>query len=384
MFFYVDEGGNTGLNLFDASQPILYYGVISSAVDLDTASEAALQKMRAKLGVPRIHAKELGNDRLSLVAAEFVELQKKLGFTFDFYKVVKADHAVMAFFDQVFDSGMNEAVRWANYWTPLRFGLLLNLGMLFDLELAEKAWKSRIEGNDEVAQALLVEVCQTLIVRLPDLPDKGARSRLHDALKWAIKHPDALSYNASTKGLRKREKKAPAQQISPNIIGFQFVMQGIATRLLETKREASRIVVDQQGEFNTAQKTLADFYKELSGIEFPNAPEMPKIDFEGMPSTPIEFLAGDDSAGLELVDVMLWIHRRVIEEKPVSPELMKIVEANSNLGVTDEISLNGIWNRWKGFLTQPVDLSDLSPEQLAAATAIREAETARVRAALDD
>jgi len=384
MFFYVDEGGNTGLNLFDVSQPALYYGVISSQADLDEAARPALEKMRAQLGVERIHAKELGNEKLTQVANEFLKLQKNLGICFDFYKVVKADHAVMAFFDQVFDSGMNEAVRWSNYWSPLRYALLLSLAMLFDEELAEKAWKARIEGNDEAAQTALVDVCQELITRLPELEDEGARSRLHDGLKWAIKHPHSIGYNASTEGLRKKEKKAPAQQISPNIIGFQFVMKAIANRLLSAKCEASRIVVDQQGEFNAAQKTLADFYKQASGIEFVSAPRMPELNFDAMPATPIEFISSNESAGLELVDVMLWVHRRVVEGKPVSGPLLNIVKANTHLGVTDEISLLGIWNRWKGFLTQPVDLSDLSPEQLAAAIALRDAETARIRAALKD
>jgi len=30
MFFYVDESGHTGTNLFDPNQPVLYYGVLSS------------------------------------------------------------------------------------------------------------------------------------------------------------------------------------------------------------------------------------------------------------------------------------------------------------------------------------------------------------------
>ncbi len=35
MYFYVDESGHTGTNLFDDDQPILYYGVLSSELDVD-------------------------------------------------------------------------------------------------------------------------------------------------------------------------------------------------------------------------------------------------------------------------------------------------------------------------------------------------------------
>ena len=35
MYFYIDESGQTGLELFDDNQPFLYYGVLSSKFNLD-------------------------------------------------------------------------------------------------------------------------------------------------------------------------------------------------------------------------------------------------------------------------------------------------------------------------------------------------------------
>ena len=46
MFFYVDESGHTGSELFDATQPVLYYGVISSDVNLDVLAEERLAPLR--------------------------------------------------------------------------------------------------------------------------------------------------------------------------------------------------------------------------------------------------------------------------------------------------------------------------------------------------
>ena len=274
MFFYVDEGGNTGLNLFDPNQRTLYYGVLSSNVDLDIVALPKVEEMRRKLGVTRIHAKDLGN----------------------------ADHAVMCFFDQVFDSGMNQAVRWSNYWSPMRYGLLLTLATIFDEELAKAAWEARIEGNDAKAEEQFVAVCNELLSRLNEIENSQARERISDALTWAVKNPDAIGYNASNSHLPKKEKKSVAHQISPNIIGFQFVMKGIANRLAASKLEASRIVVDQQTEFNKAQQTLAEFFAAAAGVEFPSMGEMPTFNFDSMPSTPIEFRSGDDSVGLEIVN----------------------------------------------------------------------------------
>jgi hypothetical protein len=40
MHFYVDESGHTGPNLFDAEQPLLYYGVLSSRVNVDVVAKS--------------------------------------------------------------------------------------------------------------------------------------------------------------------------------------------------------------------------------------------------------------------------------------------------------------------------------------------------------
>lgn len=382
MFFFIDEGGNTGLNLFDPNQRTLYYGVLSSHVDLDIVALPKVEEMRRKLDVSRIHAKDLGNEKLLLIAPAVLHLQKKLDLRFDFYKVRKADHAVVCFFDQVFDSGMNKAVRWSNYWSPMRYALLLTLATVFDEELAKAAWEARIEGDDAKAERQLVAVCKVLLSRLNDIENPQARERIADALTWAAKNPDAIGYNASNSHLPKKGKKSAAHQISPNIVGFQFVMKGIANRLAANTIKASRIVVDLQSEFNEAQQTLAEFFAAAAGIEFPSMGEMPTFNFDSMPSTPIEFRSGDDSAGLELVDVLLWVHRRLDEEKPLARELLPLIQFNLNKGITDEISLAGIEDRWAQVIARPANLHELTPETLAAARIEAEQETARIAAAV--
>jgi hypothetical protein len=77
MHFYVDETGHTGPNLFDPTQPVLSYGVLSSPADLDKVAESELAALRKKLGVPRIHAAELGIHHLSEVVDCILVLQKK-------------------------------------------------------------------------------------------------------------------------------------------------------------------------------------------------------------------------------------------------------------------------------------------------------------------
>lgn len=341
MHFYIDESGHTGPNLFDAAQPMLYYGVLSSKVNVDVLAEDRLKRLRAQLGVARLHAAELGNGRLVQIVGQLCDLQSKLGLRFDLYRVAKPDHAVISFFDQVFDQGMNPAVTWTGYWTPLRYILLGKLASLFDERLAALAWTARLELNDEKSEAMLVQVCQELVERAPSLPDARSIELITDTLNWAAANPAKISYNANTKKDR--------LSIMPNIIGFQSVMLGIAARLTKTERKASRIVVDQQSQFNKAQRTLADFYAAARSIQFASGPGLPEVSFKGMPTIPIEFSSSGSSPGLELTDVYLWVFRRAMEEEELAPELYSLVKPQLHRGRTDEISLNAMMKRWSEY-----------------------------------
>ena len=358
MFFYVDESGHTGSELFDATQPVLYYGVISSDVNLDVLAEERIVPLRRRLGVDRLHAAQLGVGRLAAIANELVAIQKKFTLRFDLYRINKPDHAIICFYDQVFDQAMNPAVTWTSYWTPLRYILLLKLASLFAEDDARLAWAARIDTDRARANEKLITVCQRLAQRVDQLPDARSRQLISDALTWASQNPDAIGYNV--------DHQTDIKQISPNVIGFQFVMQGIAKRILSRGKGASRIVVDRQSEFNKAQKSLSDFFASVSGMEGVTGPGMPKITFAGMPKTPIEFAAGTESAGLELVDVYLWIFKRLIDGKDMAAELMPLVHAQRTRGNTDEVSLRAIETRWERYFAERPALEDLSQEQISA------------------
>lgn len=357
MYFYVDESGHTGANLFDDAQPLLYYGVLSSKLNVDLVAEAGVARLRAQLGVDRLHANVLGNGPLVTIARDLLRIQKQLDFRFDIYRVAKPDHAIICFFDQVFDQGLNPAMTWTGYWTPLRYVLLLKVASLFDEDLAKRAWAARIDVDDDAAQKSLKEVCRILIARLDQLPDARSQQLMGDALSWVVSNPTEIGYNVA-------DKKS-ILQITPNVIGFQSVMHGIAGRIKSSTRQALKIVVDQQSQFNKAQRTLAEFYASARNIEWASGPGMPKMDMKNMPTVPIEFSSSGASAGLELVDLHLWIFKRFMENKDLAPELFMLIKPHLNRGRTDEISLAAIANRWTKYFEQMPELHEMSVEQVA-------------------
>ncbi len=362
----MDESGNTGNNLFDLSQPVLYYGVLSSRVNLDLLALPYISAIKKKLNVERLHAVDLSEGRLVLMAPTILKMIKEYGLTFDFYRVIKSDYALIAFFDQVFDSGNNPAVAWSTYSTPMRYAMILNLTQFFDKETLRKAWSARIESDSKKAAEQLIDLCQDIKDRLSLSSDERLKQVVGDALQWAQDNPEAIQYNAST-----REQLL---QISPNLIGFQYVLFGLASRLIKNKKAASKIVLDRQIQFNEAQQSLVNLY-----LKFPKEPVdmgfgLPVMDCRGMPNTPITVVSSKESAGLELVDIFLWIFKRYSEHKELPAELMPVITSQLHRGKTDELSLQGIFKRWhEWYANRP----DVSAEDLESAKELLRAEEER-------
>ncbi|EAU9842527.1 hypothetical protein EOY72_25345 [Salmonella enterica] len=366
MHFYVDETGQTGRNLFDKTQPVLSYGVLSSDANLDKVAEADLAVIRKTLGVQRLHAAELGLHRLSDLVDTLLVLQKKHRIRFDIWQVVKRDHAIISFFDQVFDQGMNPAVPWSAYWTPLRYPLLLNLASLFDDELASNAWTARLEAHDERASELFCTVSDELISRTAaSALDHRSKQLITDALNWASANFEQLGYNCKTN----KEKL----QIMPNMIGFQSVLHGICSRLGAPNRKAD-IIVDQQSQFNTTQRELNEFYYQIREQPWALGPGLPVMDMKNMPAKPLVFQSGTMSAGLELVDIYLWIFKRYMERKELTKPLSRLVYTNLKTARTDSVSLQSVAKRFKEFFEK---LSEPTAEMIEKANELRAVEETR-------
>lgn len=347
MFFYVDESGQTGLNLFDESQPYLYYGVLSSRTNLDVLAKKKVIELRKKLKVDRLHASELGVGPIVDITPNIIDLIKEYNLKFDFCKVAKVDYAVISFFDQIFDSVMNPAVPWTTYWTPLRYSMLVRVASLFDLDLIKSAWKARVTTNSKKSEEILVDVCKVLIDRIYLLPDKRSQEIVKESLEWVIKNPSEIQYNTDSKKM--------TLQISPNLIGFQAVMHGIAIRLKKTNRKPLKIIVDRQSQFNRAQEVIADYYRKGRGVAFVNGPGLPEMDLKHMPNIPISCTPGDESVGLELVDIFIWVFKRRIEKKDLPLELKMIIIKLTKHGFYNEISMKAIKDRWgKWFENLPI------------------------------
>ena len=98
MYFYIDESGHTGGNLFDLTQPIFYYGILSSPMNLDVIAASDFERIKELLGVNTVHSKEIGGAKLEIAADAILLMQEEYKIRFDLVRIVKRDHAVISLF----------------------------------------------------------------------------------------------------------------------------------------------------------------------------------------------------------------------------------------------------------------------------------------------
>lgn len=354
MYFYIDESGHSGTNLFDQQQPYLYYGIISSPLDLDALAKQDILNLKNILSVNELHANKLGNKELIKIITDLEKIYRTYNIKFDLCRVNKKDFAIISFFDQIFDQGINPTVPWTYYWTPLRYHLLLFVSKLFDDALIKQAWETRINTNAEKAQQNLVSICQILLDRVTYITDKRIAEIIADAITWAMKKPEKIHYNVFN--------KKNILEISPNIISFQSVLFLICHRIKESGINATKIIVDIQSEFNRTQDWLTKLYQKISkntNEPLQIGPHMPSMDLENMPAINIEKKSSENSVGLQLVDIHLWICRRFLENKSLAKELKSFLETKICNTLYDEISLKSIsqrWGEWFSKLPEPSEL----------------------------
>lgn len=385
MYFYIDESGNTGNNLFDKNQPVLSYGVLSCKTDLDLLGKTIHQKMLNELRVDALHANVLGVGELTRISHLLYDLQKKFRLNFDYYSIDKPSYALVIFFDCVFDAGLNPAVKWDSYWTPLRFLLIYKLSLLFDEALLKEAWSLCIDKNIGNRSKEIAKLLEELTKRL-DASNLDSRSKeiMRDAFQYGADNPLKLDFGVSDQKI-----------ISPNAVCFQFVVSAMANRIKKSgRKDAFKILVDSQKQFNTAQcrthyhsVRLQEGLSKLSGVDrnqyrfhplYENLTEE-EIFKIGTPKKDITISKSEDSVGLQIVDVYLWMVNRLLSGQNLSEELKIFYARSFKNSMTDDISMEGMARRWNNFAKKLPKFEDLTDEQLQMARQFRKEHRAKVK-----
>lgn len=386
MFFHIDESGNTGNNLFDSAQPRLSYGVLSSVINVDVLCIGIHRQIQREIGDEQIHANQLGFGGLVKIAPHLIEIQNKIKFDFDYYYIEKLDYALVLFFDAVFDAGLNEAVKWDVYWTPMRYLIIHKLSALFDEPLLRESWRLCTVKNIERHEGDIIQLLSEVKNRaVASGLDPRSVEIIVDALDFGIAKPLELDFGFPDQ-----------KMVSPNAVGFQFVVSSIARRVRQKKRKkASSILVDRQHQFNNAQiGTHYNLSKIAEGIK--NAPHKEKnyylkhplfatfeeaeIVHKGLPERELTISKSADSIGLQIVDVYLWITNKIISGQEIPDELGYLWSMFARRSSIDGISLEGMGRRFGEFEKMLPRFDDLTDEKMQMAKDMVEQHRRKVQA----
>lgn len=183
--------------------------------------------------------------------------------------------------------------------------------------------------------------------------------------------------------------------ISPNAVGFQFVVSCIARRVRKKGRKnASSIIIDQQHQFNKAQVgTHYNLARIAEGIKkaphkdrslYLNHPLYATLDkadivHEGLPEKELTICRSKDSIGLQIVDVYLWIANKLSSGEDLPNELKYLWSLFSKRSSIDGISLQGMSKRFMEFERMLPKFEDLTHAQRELAKDLVEKHRSKVR-----
>lgn len=319
---FTDESGHTGLNLFDAAQPWFWTGTLLSPVPFEERGGALIRELQARVGEPFLHAKSLGIAKIETIAKQLNEFLEDLGARYVFTAIEKRHVATGKLADTLLDSTMNKAV------SPVHYGVhgsrIILAHVIEDLTTSardqEEFWSVYSNGDADGLSRIL----NRLLVRLNAIPGVNPRLReiLSDALRWGMDHPQELL------DFRRSELDAP------NLIAFTLLMDGIRQVLEGTGLKVGRFVHDEQQQFG---QFMREWYQLLRRFTMPTHVTALYTDIRRIQTydCAIEMPASRDVAGLQIIDLVLWLYRRSItngmREFPACAALVQSVDRRARV-----------------------------------------------------
>ena len=310
MYAYIDESGNTGMNLFDLAQPYFFHVAMSSPVDFDSVFQQRIDSIAHTAGVHYLHASELGESGVESIARELIDLVEFSQARFHFAFVVKRDSAAIKFYDAIFDSGENPAAPITYGTRLLRLGLLLKFATLLEFNDAKTFWQAMTSSHSVKAESVAVSVIDNVLQRIDTLPDSRSRELIGDTLCWARNNIGEFSFWS----WRKSERYGQL----PNLYTLPQLFSGIYKSAKIWDDKVEKIIHDQQGQFSG---TLRQWHSLFEGFDHEPVYHFGDTPIQFADIRDSEFEIGDSkvSSGLQLVDIVLWIFSRFISNRSLGP-----------------------------------------------------------------
>lgn len=316
MWIYIDETGNTGTNVFDPNQPVFLLGYVASRTNIDLLSARQIQRIARYVGQPYLHATEIPPDQVDGVCTEVATLVEERDVRFGFSRVSKDYLAVSKLFDTLFDPHENLEAPWLTYWVrPLRLMMVHKIASIVDEPLLQRFWNCLFQKNAAIRSQEFVAVCKDLQQRAVGLPDARSRELISQVTDWAIQNPNTITL---------RLTRTISLGHAPNLVAFMPLM-GLMDRLSRLWRRPVRAIYhDRSGQFRS---NLIEMHQVFS-----NAQPGPVTITVGqqevlrrVPGSAFEMRESAASAGLQIIDLVLWLLNRIDRGDQLPPGAYRLL-----------------------------------------------------------
>ncbi|CAI8786584.1 conserved protein of unknown function [Methylocaldum szegediense] len=341
MYAYVDETGNTGPNIFDPEQPVFMTAALITKTNFDLVHKKEVARIARIVGETELHANVIGIDRIEQVAGELLALFKRSDARFFVSRIEKRYLAATKFVDTLFDSFENKAVPWHVYnMRPMRLLLVFKVASILTEDTAKKFWESILEKREQRAYEIFIESLQELRENVIDLPDQRSRQLITEAIDWATQNPEAIYIHTNSKAARLGHL--------PNLAVFPNLLDGIEQRSKLWKRKVVEIVHDRQSQF---QGTLRDWHELYKNA----APDVitwtmgEKYTLRRVEGSEFRVSSAHESAGIQAIDAVLWLFKRVIEEKPLGYRSARLMNHVFKRAYQNDLSFDAVGRWLEGF-----------------------------------
>ncbi len=193
-----------------------------------------------------------------------------------------------------------KAVSLLHYGTSV-LRLPLAMQIIENLTLEDKItfWKIFEKGDGEGFRSILGSLAWRI---KHNVKDKRAQELLLDAILWALDNPYQLL------------EATRSELDAPNMVAFSLLLDGIHRIHEETGLRVRKFIFDEQNQFG---RSMEEMFKILHRIKFQNSLFAPLPESKEMETfkCPIEFISSKSSACLQVIDVILWLIKRTLDNQ---------------------------------------------------------------------
>lgn len=339
MYIFIDESGNSGLSLFDESQPYFYSLAISCRKNFDSESKKSMNQLRRQLGCDELHANKLGLSRIDSISGQLLRIMKDNGLKFFFIIIEKQYVALVRIFDSLFDPFDNKAVPWSAYnIEALRCLLLIKFSRMIDKEVLEKFWNSCLmEKRKDLAESAFTDVCKILKSRLNKIIDLRSKKIISDAIDWALEYNSQIVFSL--------DNKLHRTMGAANFVAITALLPAVCDFSLKKKTYIEKVIHDEQNQFKASFEFYYENCKSSKEFSFPEYFGAGKFNFSPISTSQFSMKSSHSSNGLQIVDICLYLLKKNQEMHNIKGSLKKMLNYISKKGKMYEYTFSQIEER---------------------------------------